>query len=80
MAHHLRKYNQKSSLIRIPQGFFNPLRIKNECQRELYRPLKKHFYFWRRMMFRHGFIYQEFRASQILSENVGPTMKEVQMF
>ena len=34
----LRSYHT-SPFIRIPQLLFNPLRVKNECQRELYRPL-----------------------------------------
>lgn len=54
-----------SEFIRIPQKLFDPLRVKEECQRELYGPLNKTFYFWRRMMFRNGFLYQEVAASKL---------------
>lgn len=56
------------------------MRVKNECQRELYTPLDKNFYFWRKMMFRYGFLYQEFTASKLITENVCPSLKEVKMF
>lgn len=76
----LRAYNKKSQFIRVPQLLFNPLRVKNECQREYYRNLKKNFYVWRNMMFRNGFLYQEFAASKLITENVCPSLKEVKMF
>jgi len=31
-------------------------------------------------MFRNGFLYQEFKASKLITENVCPSLKEVQMF
>lgn len=70
----------QSEYIRIPQRLFNPLRVKEECQRELYRPLDKYFFFWRRMMFRNGFLYQEFAANKLITENVCPSLQEVRMF
>lgn len=70
----------QSEYIRIPQRLFNPLRVKDECQCELYRPLEKSFYFWRRMMFRNGFLYQEFAANKLITENVCPSLQEVRMF
>jgi transcription elongation factor SPT5 len=76
----LRSYNHSSPFIRIPPCLFNPLRVKNECQRELYRPLQKNFYIWRKMMFRNGFLYQEFKANKLITENVCPSLNEVKMF
>lgn len=32
------------------------------------------------MMFRNGFIYQDFRANRLITENVCPNIKEVKMF
>ena len=55
--HSLKAYNKKSKYIRIPKLLFNTLRVKNECQKELYRPLGKNFYIWRKMMFRNGFLF-----------------------
>lgn len=75
----LRSYHT-SPFIRIPQLLFNPLRVKNECQRELYRPLQKNFYIWRKMMFRNGFLYQEFKSNKLITENVCPSLQEVKMF
>lgn len=51
-----------------------------ECQRELYKPLRKQFYFWRKMMFRNGYLYQEFTANKLITENVCPSLQEVRMF
>lgn len=31
-------------------------------------------------MFRNGFLYQEFNASKLMTENVCPSLKEVKMF
>ena len=76
----LRAYNKKSQFIRVPQLLFNPLRVKNECQREFIRSLQKNFYLWRGMMFRNGFLYQDFQANKLVTENVCPSMKEVKMF
>ena len=78
---HLRAMNKKQSeYIRIPQKLFDPVRVKDECMREIYRPMDKYFYFWRRMMFRNGFLYQEFAASRLITENVSPSLQEVKMF
>ena len=72
---HLRALNKsQSEHIRIAQKLFDPLRVKDECMREQYRPLEKYFYFWRRMMFRNGFLYQEFAASKLITENVSPAL------
>ena len=71
---------KQSQYIRVAQNLFNPQRVSEECQRELYRPLGKYFYFWRRMMFRNGFLYQEFAASKLTTENVCPNLQEVRMF
>jgi transcription elongation factor len=76
----LRAYSKQSPFIRVPQLLFNPMRVKSECQRELYKPLKKNFYCWRKMMFRNGFLYQEFSAAKLITENVCPSLKEVKMF
>ena len=76
----LRAYNKKSKFIRVNQLLFNPLRVKNECQREYYKPLRKNFYVWRNMMFRNGYLYQEFLASKLITENVCPSLQEVKMF
>jgi hypothetical protein len=76
----LRSYGRKSEFIRIPQLLFNPLRVKNECQRQFFKAFQKTFYTWRGMMFRNGFLYQEFQASKLLTENVCPSLKEVKMF
>lgn len=71
---------RQSEFIRVPQNLFNPQRVSDECQREMYRPLGKYFYFWRRMMFRNGFLYQEFAASKLTTQNVCPSLQEVRMF
>lgn len=42
--------------------------------------MKKNFYVWRKMMFRNGYLYQEIRASKLVTENVCPSLKEVKMF
>ena len=76
----LRAYNKKSKFIRVNQLLFNPLRVKNECQREYYKPLRKNFYVWRNMMFRNGYLYQEFLSSKLKTENVCPSLQEVKMF
>ena len=55
--HSLKAYNKKSHFIRIPKQLFNPLRVKNECQKEYIKSLRKNFYIWRKMMFRNGFLY-----------------------
>ena len=78
--HSLKAYNKKSMFIRIPKQLFNPLRVKNECQKEFIKPLRKNFYVWRKMMFRNGFLYQEFNASKLITENVCPSLQEVKMF
>jgi transcription elongation factor len=56
------------------------MRVKNECLREVYKPLNKRFYIWRKMMFRNGFLYQEFSANKLLTENVCPSLQEVKRF
>jgi transcription elongation factor len=32
------------------------------------------------MMFRNGYLYQEFSSSKLITENVCPSLKEVKMF
>ena len=32
------------------------------------------------MMFRNGFLYQEFKANKLVTENVCPSLQEVKMF
>lgn len=78
--HSLRAYHKKSQFIRVPQVLFNPLRVKNECQRDWIKPMRKNFYIWRGMMFRNGYLYQEFTANKLLTENVCPSLQEVKMF
>jgi hypothetical protein len=70
----MKAYAKKSKFIRVPQLLFNPLRVKNECLREVYKPLAKRFFIWRKMMFRNGFLYQEFTANKLLTENVCPSL------
>jgi len=59
---------------------FNPLRVKDECQRDYIKNLRKNFYIWRGMLFRNGYLYQEFMASKLLTVNVCPSLKEVKQF
>jgi hypothetical protein len=54
--------------------------VKEECQREWIKGLRKNFYVWRGMLFRNGYLYQEFLASKLLTENVCPSLKEVKQF
>jgi|TARA_B110000285_G_scaffold168298_1_gene188222 hypothetical protein len=42
--------------------------------------MRKNFYIWRNMMFRNGFLYQEFKANKLKTENVCPSLTEVKMF
>lgn len=42
--------------------------------------MRKQFYFWRKMMFRNGYLYQEFTANKLITENVCPSLQEVRMF
>ena len=42
--------------------------------------MRKNFYFWRGMMFRNGYLYQEFSANKLMTENVCPSLQEVKMF
>lgn len=76
----LRAYNKKSQHIRVPQTMFNPLRVKDECQRQHIKGLRKNFFVWRGMLFRNGFFYQEFTANKLMTENVCPSLKEVKQF
>jgi len=76
----LRSYNKKSQYIRIPQLLFNPLRVKHECQKDYIKGLRKNLYVWRGMLFRNGYLYQEFKANKLLTENVCPSLKEVKQF
>jgi len=73
----LRAYNKKSSFIRIPQLLFNPQRVKDEVQKDFIKSLGKQFYVWRGMLFRNGYLYQEFTANKLLTENICPSLKEV---
>jgi hypothetical protein len=66
--------------VKIPQRFFNPLLVKNECRKELNRSMKKNFYTWKDMMFRNGFLYHKFGISKLTHENVCPNLHEVKRF
>jgi transcription elongation factor len=59
---------------------FNPTFVKNECRKEVYRPLGKSFFIWKDMMFRNGMLYHTFRLSKLDVENVCPMLEEVRRF
>jgi len=66
--------------VKIPQRFFNPLMVKNECRKEFNKELDKNFYQWKDMMFRNGFLYHRFNVSKLRHENVAPHLHEVKRF
>lgn len=83
MPHTFRGLNllaKSSELVRIPQRLFNPNLVKAECRKEFCKALKKNVYIWKDMMFRNGFLYQEFRINKLVIEDVCPMLDEIRRF
>eukprot|EP00826_Nyctotherus_ovalis_P045994 TRINITY_DN5145_c0_g1_i2.p1 TRINITY_DN5145_c0_g1~~TRINITY_DN5145_c0_g1_i2.p1 ORF type:complete len:742 (+),score=230.48 TRINITY_DN5145_c0_g1_i2:128-2353(+) len=75
-----KKRGKKSNtLVRPPQKLFNNLQYGcNEIKRD--PQTGQEFYHWCEMDFRNGFLYKYFNAKQLKTEDVNPTLTELQLF
>lgn len=72
--------NLTSDFVKVPQRRFNPQLVKNQCRKEVYKPVGKSFYFWRDMMYRNGYLYHWFKINKLIHEDVCPMLEEVRSF
>lgn len=54
--------------------------MKNECTKEKFEPLNKNFFVWKDQMFRKGFHYKFLKLNKLQTQNVRPSLEEVQHF
>lgn len=75
-----KKRGKKSkTVVRPPQKLFNNLQYGcNEIKRD--PQTGQEFYHWCEMDFRNGFLYKYFNAKQLKTEDISPTLTELQMF
>ncbi|TNV84900.1 hypothetical protein FGO68_gene17575 [Halteria grandinella] len=71
---------QYSQVIRPAQRYFNPVLVKEDCQKEKHPGLKKSFYRWEKHLFRNGMLYLPMRVNRLQTSKVNPSLEEVTKF
>jgi transcription elongation factor SPT5 len=65
---------------RIPHRMFNHNFFKDWDKRPDANLENHYFYYWKNQQFRKGFLFKKFTLKQIQSENVIPSIQEIQLF
>lgn len=74
-----RKGKKANAIVRPPQKLFDHVRCGcNEIKQS--PDTKQEFYYWLKMYFRHGFLYKDFNLRQLITEDITPTLAELQVF
>ena len=74
-----KRSKKNSKIVRPPPKLFN--NVQYNCTEIKIDPqTNKEFYYWGGMNFRNGFLYKYFSIRQLKTEDVNPTLSELQMF
>ena len=64
--------------MRPPQRLFDAVQYK--CKIKKTHPNGQDFFYWNGMDYRKGFLYKDFNIKRVQSEDITPTLEELQMF